>query len=170
MNLQQLNALSEKALSCELLKCCGSKNWLAGVLACRPYLTEKSLYTLSDTIWDGLSKVDYLEAFAQHPQIGNLATLKEKFSNTSGWASDEQQGANQASTEVLQALHHGNQAYLQKFGYIFIVCATGKSAGQMLELLEQRLTNEAQAELSIAAAEQNKITKLRLKKLLCLKG
>ncbi|MCF6263236.1 MAG: 2-oxo-4-hydroxy-4-carboxy-5-ureidoimidazoline decarboxylase [Xanthomonadales bacterium] len=165
MKLQQLNALSEKALACELFKCCGSQNWLAGVLACRPYLTEESLYKLSDTIWGGLSKADYLEAFAQHPQIGNLETLKEKFANTADWASDEQQGANQASTEVLQALHHGNQAYLQKFGYIFIVCASGKSAKQMLELLEQRLTNKPQTELTIAAAEQNKITKLRLKKL-----
>ncbi|MCF6263232.1 MAG: 2-oxo-4-hydroxy-4-carboxy-5-ureidoimidazoline decarboxylase [Xanthomonadales bacterium] len=156
-------------MACELLKCCGSHNWLAGMLAGQPYLTEKSLYTLSDTTWSELSKADYLEAFAQHPQIGNLATLKEKFANTADWASDEQQGANQASAEILQALHHGNQAYLQKFGYIFIVCASGKSAAKMLALLEQRLSNDPQTELAIAAAEQNKITKLRLKKLLWIK-
>ncbi len=165
MNLQQLNSLPEKTLACELKKCCGSQRWVTAMLAGRPYLTEDSLYKLSGTVWSELGKQDYLEAFSQHPQIGNLETLKEKFANTAGWASDEQQGANQASTEVLQALHHGNQVYLQKFGYIFIVCATGKSATQMLELLKRRLKNETQTELAIAAAEQNKITQLRLEKL-----
>lgn len=167
MKLEQLNSLPEKALACELIKCCGSQRWVTAMLAERPYFTEDTLYTLSDTIWSELAAEDYLEAFAQHPQIGNLETLKEKFANTADWANDEQQGANQASKEVLQALHQGNQTYLQKFGYIFIVCATGKSAKQMLDLLEARLTNKPQVELPIAAAEQNKITKLRLKKLLC---
>ncbi len=166
MKLQQLNSLSEQELHNELQKCCGSQRWLAAMLAARPYNTEAAIYALNDTIWSELSEQDYLQAFAQHPMIGDLKSLKEKFSASADWASDEQQGANHASMEILTALSQGNHDYLQKFGFIFIVCASGKSAEQMLSLLEQRLSNERDTELIIAASEQNKITNLRLKKLL----
>ena len=136
------------------------------MLAARPYPTEAALYALNDKIWNQLCEQDYLEAFSQHPMIGKLDSLKKKFAASSDWASAEQQGANNAPTEVLTALSKGNHDYLQKFGFIFIVCASGKSAGQMLSLLEQRLDNNRQTELNIAATEQNKITNLRLKKLL----
>jgi 2-oxo-4-hydroxy-4-carboxy-5-ureidoimidazoline decarboxylase len=106
-----------------------------------------------------------LEAFEQHPKIGDINSLKKQYANTVAWASNEQAGVDAASDEVLQALAKGNDDYERKFGYIFIVCATGKSAGEMLELLQSRLTNDPESEIKIGAEEQNKITKLRLEKL-----
>lgn len=166
MNLQQLNSLTDEELGNELKKCCGSQRWITAMLATHPYSTEATIYTLSDTIWRELSEPDYLQAFAQHPMIGDLNSLQKKFSASADWASDEQQGTNHASIEVLTALSKGNHDYLEKFGFIFIVCASGKSAIEMLDLLEQRLSNERATELKIAASEQNKITNLRLQKLL----
>jgi 2-oxo-4-hydroxy-4-carboxy-5-ureidoimidazoline decarboxylase len=106
-----------------------------------------------------------LEAFEHHPKIGDINSLKEKYPNTKEWASDEQAGINVASEEVLHAVAKGNEDYEKKFGYIFIVCATGKSAGEMRQILESRLMNNPDEEIQIAAEEQNKITKLRLEKL-----
>ncbi len=166
MSLQQLNSLSDEELGNELKKCCGSQRWLTAMLAARPYSSEDAIYTLSDTIWSTLSEPDYLEAFAQHPMIGDIGSLQKKFSASADWASDEQQGTNHAPMKVLTALSKGNHDYLQKFGFIFIVCASGKSAIEMLDLIEQRLRNERATELKLAASEQNKITILRLKKLL----
>lgn len=108
---------------------------------------------------------DLLEALDGHPQIGNVATLKEKYRNTQDSAAHEQSGANEADDEVLEALAKSNQEYLDKFGFIFIVFATGKSAQQMLDLLLARLPNDRGTELVNAATEQNKITRLRLNKL-----
>jgi OHCU decarboxylase len=106
-----------------------------------------------------------LAAFAAHPRIGDVDSLRTKFAHTKTWASGEQAGVDAASEDTLIRLADGNDAYFDRFGYIFIVCATGKSADQMLALLEARLPNDAVTELPIAAAEQRKITQLRLQKL-----
>ena len=116
--------------------------------------------------WFKCNEQDWKEAFAQHPKIGDIDSLNQKFSSTTQWASGEQSGVGNASPEAIKALAEGNKRYEEKFGYIFIVCATGKTADEMLAMLQTRLQNNPEVEIEIAADEQNKITKLRLEKLL----
>lgn len=116
--------------------------------------------------WWSCSKEDWLEAFSHHPKIGDLGSLKSKFADTADWAGKEQGDVTSASENILKELAELNAAYEQKFGYIFIVCATGKSAPEMLELMKSRLDNDADTEIEIAADEQLQITRLRLQKLL----
>lgn len=164
--INNLNNLSNENQQIELEKCCGSKKWIHALLDASPFLNTASLHKKCDDIWGNCIEEDYLEAFTHHPQIGDIGSLKKKFANTSNWASKEQQGTNEASDEILKQLKSGNDTYLEKFGFIFIVCATDKTAEQMLNLLNDRLPNDRDKELLIAAAEQNKITHLRLDKLL----
>lgn len=168
MNLEQLNQLSSELLQAELLRCCGSAMWVEKLIESRPYASEIELYNASDRIWQSLGSQDWLEAFSHHPKIGDLESLKTKFASTSDWASGEQGGVALASERVIEELAAGNTAYEEKFGYIFIVCATGKTAGEMLALLQERLLNAPDVEIQRAMAEQNKITRLRLEKLLGL--
>ena len=166
MNLSQFNQLSTDEASKQLLTCCTSENWATQLASQRPFTELASLLSRSDEIWQSMQETDLLQAFEGHPQIGNVATLKEKYRNTGASATHEQSGANDADDATLQALADGNQAYLDKFGFIFIVFATGKSAQQMLDLLNARLPNSREQELKNAAGEQNKITRLRLNKLI----
>lgn len=167
MSLEAFNRLDPLIAADELARCCGSARWVGEVLARRPYPDLQDLFNASDAVWWSLSKEDWLEAFAHHPKIGDVSQLREKFATTAQWAQGEQSGVQAASEEILAALAEGNHLYEERFGYIFIVCATGKSAGEMLSLLEARLGNEPDVELKVAAAEQAKITKIRLEKLLC---
>lgn len=116
--------------------------------------------------WWKCNEDDWKEAFAHHPKIGDIESMKKKFASTAEWASGEQSGVQTASDKTLMALAEGNRQYEEKFGYIFIVFATGKSAEEMLQLLQERLKNDPEEEIQIAADEQNKITKLRIEKLL----
>jgi 2-oxo-4-hydroxy-4-carboxy-5-ureidoimidazoline decarboxylase len=116
--------------------------------------------------WSECTESDWLEAFSHHPKIGDVSALREKFATTADWASKEQSGTKNASEGILSELADLNNRYEQRFGFIFIVCATGKTAGEMLDLLKSRIHNTRDAEIRIAAAEQLKITKLRLRKLL----
>ena len=120
----------------------------------------------AESQWWLCNEEDWKEAFTHHPKIGDLDSLKKKFANTAVWASGEQSGVNTAKDEILNALAEGNRLYEEKFGYIFIVCASGKSAEEMLGMLNERLKNNPEDEIRIAADEQNKITLLRLEKLL----
>ena len=136
------------------------------MLRARPFASSAALLSEADAVWNRLEARDYLEAFAHHPEIGaDLSELRKKFSSTAELSLGEQAGATTASEKTLLALRAGNRAYRARFGYSFIVCATGKSALEMLALLEQRLPNPDDSELSVAAAEQAKITRLRLEKL-----
>lgn len=119
----------------------------------------------SDRIWFSLSEKDWKEAFTHHPKIGDVESLKKKFASTSVWATAEQSGINAASDEILSELKNQNEMYENKFGYIFIICATGLSADQMLSSIKTRMINNPAFEIRIAATEQNKITHLRLDKL-----
>jgi 2-oxo-4-hydroxy-4-carboxy-5-ureidoimidazoline decarboxylase len=166
MNLQELNAASTEDAQQELMRCCGSRRWAEQLLSQRPFRTSDDLFDASDAIWHKLDNEDWLEAFSHHPKIGGVDTLREKFATTKQWAEGEQKGVKQASEETLTALADGNAAYEEKFGYIFIVCATGKSAEEMLTILHGRLPNSEEVEITIAMLEQNKITRLRLEKLL----
>lgn len=120
----------------------------------------------AEEIWEECSGDDWKEAFAHHPMIGDVESLSKRFSSTAEWASGEQAAVNNANKEVIEALADSNRLYEEKFGYIFIVNATGKSAEEMLDMLQKRLPHKPEDEIKIAAAEQNKITKLRLQKLL----
>lgn len=166
MTLKELNQLTLVELETKLAQCCAATNWYKGLAAKFPFETSEDLKSASDTIWKACSELDYLEAFQGHPKIGDVDSLAKKFQATKKWAGNEQELVNQASMDVIQALSDGNAAYEARFGFIFIVFATGKTAQQMLDLLLERLPNDRAAELEIAAAEQHKITTLRIQKLL----
>ena len=166
MTLHELNTLPPQQLKEELMKCCGSSAWVNKMLPFFPADDLVELLEDAEEQWYKCSEEDWKEAFAHHPKIGDTASLKKKFAATAQWASGEQSGINTASRETIEALAKGNTAYEKKFGYIFIVCATGKPAQEMLDLLNERLLNDPKDELQVAADEQNKITKLRLEKLL----
>lgn len=165
MDLAALNTLTTDDARAAFLRCCGSTRWADAMIARRPFVSAEALHTASDEIWAKLERNDYLEAFAAHPRIGDVDSLRKKFATTAAWCAGEQAGVREADEAVIRDLAEGNRQYEERFGYIFIVCATGKSAAEMLALLQSRLTNEPDAELRIAAAEQAKITRLRLEKL-----
>lgn len=154
------------AVRAELERCCGSSEWVEQMLQFYPFQSPEQLLSLAEQVADQLAEDDWLEAFHHHPQIGDLDALKAKFAATADLAGNEQAGSVNASEATLEALAKGNQAYLEKFGFIFIVCATGKTADEMLALLQERLPHDRDTELRIAAGEQRKITRLRLEKLL----
>lgn len=166
MALAYFNSLAPVSAAAELLRCCGARRWAEAMAQRRPFGSEAELFAAAEEIWQNLSPEDWREAFSHHPKIGDLASLRMKFAGTRQWSEGEQAGVTGAAEEILHALAEGNDAYEKKFGFIFIVCATGKSAQEMLTLLQQRLPNEPEIELKIAAAEQAKITRIRLEKLL----
>ena len=161
-----MNALPLAQARAALERCCGSQRWVESMLARRPFADTLQLLAASDAATAELGRDDLLEAFSHHPPIGmDLEALRRKFAGTAALSAAEQAAAASADRATLEALRDKNGLYLQRFGYIFIVCASGKSAAEMLALLEQRLCNPPDLELGIAAAEQGKITKLRLEKL-----
>ena len=161
-----LNGLAKEPCREALTLCCGSSQWVSKMLNARPYTSDQELLKKSKTLWHSLDREDFLEAFSHHPQIGITAeALREKFQTTHTWSSGEQASIKTADKQTLALLAQGNQTYLEKFGHIFIVCATGKSATEMLSLLQKRLQNSPDLEIKVAAAEQEKITQLRLEKL-----
>ncbi len=165
MTLHDFNILPRDQLKELLIKCCGSYAWVQKML---PFVPAEDLVELledAEEQWWLCSEADWKEAFLHHPRIGDTESLRKKFASTADWASAEQGGVNNASTATLKALEEANRQYEDKFGYIFIVCATGKSAEEMLGMLQSRLQNSAEEEIKIAADEQNKITKLRIEKL-----
>jgi 2-oxo-4-hydroxy-4-carboxy-5-ureidoimidazoline decarboxylase len=166
MTLHDLNTLPKPQLRQELMKCCGSTTWVERIMTFFPIEDLVELLEDAEEQWFKCSPEDWKEAFSYHPRIGDLDSLKKKFASTANWAMGEQSGTSTASEETIQALAKGNTEYEAKFGYIFIVCATGKSAAEMLANLQSRLTNDPKEEIEIAADEQNKITRLRLEKLL----
>ncbi len=161
-----LNALSREAASLALTRCCGATRWVQGMLARLPFGSRTAMFAAAVEIWAQLGPDDYREAFSHHPEIGsNLEELRKKFGETADWSEAEQSAARSASEATLLALQAGNQAYRERFGFSFIVCATGKSADEMLALLQARLKHAPELEIGIAATEQAKITHLRLEKL-----
>jgi len=165
MTIQQFNNLSAQQFKEELFKCCGSTAWVKKLAEKIPFHSIEELKKAADAAWSGCEKNDWLEAFSHHPKIGDVKSTERKFASTKQWASREQASVKTAGQTVLQELKDLNDAYEKKFGYIFIVCATGKSAEEMLSMLKSRLENSSHEEIKIAAAEQNKITHLRIDKL-----
>ena len=166
MTLESLNALTIFDANEQFELCCGAANWVIKMNQNRPFQNKDDLYKKSESIWFSLSSDDWLEAFTHHPKIGNIESLRKNFHNTKSISENEQSGVNDAAESTLKDLAESNQLYQDKFGFIFIVCATGKSADEMLTLIKIRLNNNVNAEMLNAAKEQNKITQLRLKTLL----
>jgi 2-oxo-4-hydroxy-4-carboxy-5-ureidoimidazoline decarboxylase len=166
MTLDELNKLSVRDAAQVFNQCCAAQSWVQQMVAARPFANVEELIKAAECIWHTMSEADFLEASEAHPQIGNVDTLRAKYANTKTLAAGEQSSVAVASEQTLQDLAQGNRDYLKKFGFIFIVFATGKSAEQMLELLQARLPNDRSTEIKNAAEEQRKITDLRLRKLL----
>eukprot|EP00386_Alphamonas_edax_P008927 GDKI01029268.1.p1 GENE.GDKI01029268.1~~GDKI01029268.1.p1 ORF type:complete len:178 (-),score=62.14 GDKI01029268.1:169-702(-) len=162
---QFLNGLSRAECVDVLIKCCHSKRWANAMADKHPFGTQEELEALADSVWWSLGESDFLEAFLGHPKIGDVDSLRTKFAATAHLCAGEQAGSNSATEDVLQELKQRNEEYEKRHGFIFIVCATGKSAGEMLAILKGRLPNSRETELHTAAGEQAKITKLRLQKL-----
>lgn len=166
MTIERLNQVDATELAEHFTRCCGSSRWVQGMIAMRPFLDKQDLFVKADQVWESCGQADWLEAFTHHPKIGDVESLRKKFASTSEWAGNEQSGVNEASSETIGKLAKGNADYEDKFGFIFIVCATGKTADEMLALLNERLPNDQEKELRIAAGEQAKITRIRLEKLI----
>jgi OHCU decarboxylase len=164
--LQLLNSLPSVEVEEELLKCCGSREWARRVRAARPFANLDNLLAESDRVWWSLAPNDWLEAFHSHPKIGERKAAAPTAAEAQRWSEDEQSGVRNSAQQTIDALAQLNREYEEKFGYIFIVCATGKSSEEMLAILRERLGNDTEEELRNAAAEQAKITELRLRKLI----
>lgn len=164
--LARLNSLPDEEATAELLKCCGASRWARQMAGRRPFTDERELLEAADLVWWRLGREDWLEAFRSHPKIGGRKAERETGEEARRWAEDEQRGARDAGADVLDSLREANLGYEERFGHIFIVCATGKRADEMLSLLIRRLSNDQETELCVAAEEQRRITRLRLRKLL----
>ncbi len=161
MNLSAFNNLSTDVARKELFACCGSNRWADAMMQYFPFSSEKQLVDLSAKIWyDECDEGDWRESFTHHPKIGDVKSLTEKF------AGKEQAGVAVATEETITQLAKANSEYENKNGFIFIICATGKSADEMLALLNDRLQNTPDEELHIAMGEQQKISIIRFKKML----
>ena len=147
-----------------LMQCCGSRAWVEKMLRMPPAEDLIDLFEDAEDTWYDCSPEDWKEAFTHHPKIGDLESLKKRFSGDR-FAGNEQSSAKEAPDQTIKTLADANREYEQKFGYIFIVCASGRSAEDMLQELKIRLKNSPEEEIRIAMDEQNKITKLRLEKL-----
>jgi len=164
MTIHDLNSMDQRELRDLLYQCCGSRGWAKMMLTHFPAEDMIDLFENAEEVWYECSEEEWKEAFEQHPRIGDLKTLREKYAGSE--AGKEQAGVFDASDQTLDALAEANNAYEKKFGYKFIVCATGKSPEEMLGLVHSRLENNPTVELKNAADEQMKITRLRLEKVL----
>jgi allantoicase len=160
-----LNALPAGQAEAELLACCGSREWARQVVAARPWPGWEELGAAADRVWAGLGRDDWLQAFAAHPRIGERAPATAAPDRGTGWSGREQAGVAAADAAVLAGLAEGNRDYEARFGHVFLVCASGRGAGELLDELRRRLGNDPATELRVAAEEQRKITRLRLDKL-----
>ena len=162
--LARWNFLSIAAAVDEILPCCGSRTWAAGMVGRRPLPDEVALLAASDETWRSLAESDWLEAFRSHPRIGESQTPKQALQQSVAWSAQEQQNVVGTDDSVKLALADGNREYERKFSRIFIVCATGKSPAEILKILQRRMKNDEHSELQEASEQQRQITQIRLKK------
>jgi OHCU decarboxylase len=165
-DMDWLDALSDSAAETEFLKCCGSRTWARRMVENRPFTNIEELTAKATDTWWKLERNDWLEAFRSHPKIGERNAAAEVSAQARSWSGQEQSGVQNSAAQTLDELATLNHEYETRFGYIYIVCATGKSSEEMLSILKTRIGNDATTELPIAAAEQAKITELRLRKLI----
>jgi OHCU decarboxylase len=164
-SVRRVNQLSADRAEAEFLKCCGSTRWAKLMTEARPFVNFDAVLSKADEICASLGEQDWLEAFRAHPKIGEKKAATNQSEQAAGWSAQEQSQAQQAADETKAAIAEGNGVYEDRFGFIFIICASDKSADEILDSLRHRLTNKPETEIRVAADEQRKITQLRLAKL-----
>jgi OHCU decarboxylase len=162
--LEAWNKADEATALDAMLACCSARRWAAAMAALRPIGGIVELSEAADRVWSAMEEVDWLEAFAAHPRIGERKRAHAMAAKSAAWSRGEQAWANDAPEQVLDELAEGNEAYEKKFGFTYIVCATGRSAGELLGILQRRLGRDRAGELREAAEQQRQITQLRLGK------
>jgi 2-oxo-4-hydroxy-4-carboxy-5-ureidoimidazoline decarboxylase len=162
--LKDWNRLSSEEAQSAILPCCGSSAWARRMAARRPLADVATLLSASDQTWEKLAEADWMEAFRSHPRIGESQAQQRVSPQSAAWSSREQQAVNNTGDTIKIALRQANRKYERRFGRIFIVCATGKSAKEILEILGRRLQNDPATELQEAAEQQRQITRMRLRK------
>jgi OHCU decarboxylase len=166
VTLEKLNEMSEPQAAELLKQCCGSTQWVFRMLAKRPFPSREDLLRSADEIWNQLGRKDWLEAFAHHPRIGEKKSEKPQGVKAEKWSKHEQAGVKEADDSVRDELARINHEYDVRFGYIYIVCASGKSAEELLAMAQERMKNDPEVEIGVAVEEQRKITRLRLERLI----
>jgi OHCU decarboxylase len=162
----QLDGMAPDRASQLLGDCCGATRWVSAMVARRPFGSMERLLTAADEVWRSLEADDWREAFSHHPRIGERGSAARQSERGAAWAAGEQAGVGGAADETRRALERANQEYERRFGYIYIVCATGRTAEELLADATARLSNDPRTELAVAAEEQRKIMRIRLEKLL----
>lgn len=157
------NAAAETEALDTMLACCGARRWAQAMVAARPVATVAELSATADRVWAGMGEQDWMEAFACHPRIGERKTAHAPAKSVA-WSKQEQSSVSEAEARVLAELAEGNARYEELFGFTYIVCATGKSASEMLAILKRRLASSRAAELREAAEQQRQILQIRLGK------
>jgi OHCU decarboxylase len=170
MTLEELNQVPPAEAAALLGACCGSQQWAREMVLLRPFGSQEQLLRAADEVWWSLDQGDWQEAFLAHPRIGERKAAAAQSAQAAAWSAGEQAGMSHAAEEIAAALADGNRRYEERFGYLYIVCATGRTAGEMLAMLQHRLGHTPEAEIEVAAREQAKITRLRLEKLLGVGG
>ena len=168
--LVRWHALPRDEAALEVLSCCGSRAWAAQLAAMRPFADEPNLFAAADRCWQRLPEADWLEAFRSHPRIGEKHAQSKTTAASAAWSSAEQSQMKAADAAILLRMQQGHRQYEERFGRIFIVCASGKQPAEMLQILEQRLSNDPAEELLESAAQQQQIMQLRLRKWLAGPG
>jgi 2-oxo-4-hydroxy-4-carboxy-5-ureidoimidazoline decarboxylase len=166
--LERWNRLSFEEAEKDILPCCGSRAWARGIAGRRPIADEAALLAGSDETWRGLGESDWTEAFRSHPRIGESSAASSSEVRPAKWSAQEQRGVAVADDAVKTALAEANLEYERRFHRIFIVCATGKTALEILQIIQRRMQNDDRAELHEAAEQQRQITHIRLKRWLAL--
>jgi 2-oxo-4-hydroxy-4-carboxy-5-ureidoimidazoline decarboxylase len=162
--LAHWHALPQDEAAAEVLSCCGSRAWAAKLAGMRPFADEQSLFAAANLCWQRLPEADWLEAFRSHPRIGEQHAQTTTTAASAAWSRSEQSQMKEADAAILLRMREGHREYEERFGRIFIVCASGKQPGEMLRILEHRLSNDPAQELLESAAQQQQIMQLRLRK------
>jgi 2-oxo-4-hydroxy-4-carboxy-5-ureidoimidazoline decarboxylase len=162
--LTRWNRLPLEEAEHEILPCCGSRAWAHRMVSRRPLADSASLLTASDETWRNLGETDWAEAFRSHPRIGETRAEQPAHSRSAAWSAQEQGKVTAADDAVKVALAEANREYERRFNRIFIVCADGKTALEILEILRRRLKNDPEAELLEAVEQQRQIMQLRIER------
>jgi 2-oxo-4-hydroxy-4-carboxy-5-ureidoimidazoline decarboxylase len=161
---ERWNELPTEAAIAELLSSCGSRAWARAVAKRRPYAVPEALFSAAEIAWQALGPEDWMEAFQSHPRIGERHAERNTTATSAAWSAAEQRNVQQADVKLRRAIEEGNRRYEERFGRIFIVCATGKQPAEILAILERRLANDDDSELRESANQQAQILQLRLRK------
>jgi 2-oxo-4-hydroxy-4-carboxy-5-ureidoimidazoline decarboxylase len=162
--LARWHTLPPREAVAEILSCCGSPAWARKLTAMRPFANEQKLFDAADECWQGLPPSDWLEAFRSHPRIGEQHSQNKTTATSAAWSKSEQSQMKDADAAILMRMREGHREYEERFGRIFIVCASGKKPAELLRILEQRLKNDPAQELLESAAQQKQIMQLRLRR------